>query len=169
MLVPFLSVSTSIVGLLSWLIRKQYRRVQQRDIARRRIQPYQSSLLSPISKPDPLDHSLYWYPVAFSHEITCDQSQPFGFHLLNEPLCLYRTKDEQVVCVLDRCVHRLAPLSSGRMTKAGNLECIYHGWQYGANGRCVYIPSVSKNSNIAFEVPENLKFVSLSFTVVFLL
>jgi hypothetical protein len=49
MLVPFLSVSTSIVGLLSWLIRKQYRRVQQRDIARRRIQPYQSSLLSPIS------------------------------------------------------------------------------------------------------------------------
>ncbi|CAF4837249.1 unnamed protein product [Rotaria sp. Silwood1] len=149
MLVPFLSVSTAFVGVLSWLIRQQYRRVQQRNGARHRIQPYKSSSLSPTSKPDPLDHSLYWYPVAFSHEITCDQSRPFGFHLLNEPLCLYRTKDGRVVCVLDQCPHRSAPLSLGRITKAGNLECIYHGWQYGANGRCVHIPSASKDSNMA--------------------
>jgi phenylpropionate dioxygenase-like ring-hydroxylating dioxygenase large terminal subunit len=152
MFVALLSLSTTvIIGIFSCLVLRQYRRVQKRDATRRRIQPYQPSTSQSLStfQYDPLDHSLYWYPVAFSHEINCGSGRPLGFHLLNEPLCLYRTNDGQVVCVLDLCPHRSAPLSLGQITKEGNLECVYHGWQYGANGQCVYIPSVSKKSNTA--------------------
>ena len=153
MLAQFLLLSAIIIviGLLSFLIFRQYHRVQRRDAARRRIQAYQISSIS-VSTPDcdPFDHSLYWYPVAFSHEVISGPgSRPFGFILLNEPLCLYRRNDGEVVCVLDLCPHRSAPLSLGQISKSGNLECIYHGWQYGANGQCVYIPSVSKGSKIA--------------------
>jgi phenylpropionate dioxygenase-like ring-hydroxylating dioxygenase large terminal subunit len=35
------------------------------------------------------------------------------------------------------------------VTADGHLECVYHGWQYGANGRCVRIPSVSSRSNMS--------------------
>ncbi|CAF0820213.1 unnamed protein product [Rotaria sordida] len=152
MFVVVLSLATTvIIGLFSCLVLRQYNRVKKRDTARCRIQSYSSTkpLSLSTSTYDPLDHSLYWYPVAFSHEIPCGSSRPFGFYLLNEPLCLYRTNDGQIVCVLDVCPHRSAPLSLGKITKEGNLECIYHGWQYGANGQCVYIPSVSKKSNTA--------------------
>ncbi|CAF4631081.1 unnamed protein product [Rotaria sp. Silwood2] len=152
MFVSVLSISTTIIiGTFSFLVLRQYNRVKKRDAARRRIQSYSSTKSSSlsISSYDPLDHSLYWYPVAFSHEIQCGSGRPFGFYLLNQPLCLYRRNDGEVVCVLDACPHRSAPLSLGQITKYGNLECIYHGWQYGANGQCVYIPSVSKKSNTA--------------------
>ena len=143
--------STVLIGIVSCLVVRQYRRVQKRDAARRRIQshPATCSSSSPTFQHDPLDHSLYWYPVAFSHEVNGSLGRPYGFQLLNEPLCLYRTNDGQVVCVLDLCPHRSAPLSLGQITKDGHLECVYHGWQYGANGQCVYIPSVSKTSNTA--------------------
>ena len=31
------------------------------------------------------------------------------------------------VAMLDRCPHRAAALSEGRMTAGGNLQCAYHG------------------------------------------
>ena len=150
MFAVLVSLSVSVLlGVVSCLVLRQYRRVQKRDAIRRRIQSYRSSSAPSTFPTDPLDHSLYWYPVAFSREVNSESGKPFGFSLLNEPLCLYRTKGDDVVCVLDLCPHRSAPLSLGQITKDGNLECIYHGWQYGANGQCVYIPSVSKSSNTA--------------------
>ena len=139
---------TVIVGLFTTLVYQQYRRVRKRDVSRLRVQKHTDSPKVGFSL-DPLDHSLYWYPIAFSHEVTIGSKQPFACSLLNEPLCLYRIKTGDVVCVLDMCPHRSAPLSLGQITKDGNLECIYHGWQYGANGQCVYIPSVSKASKAA--------------------
>lgn len=33
------------------------------------------------------------------------------------------------IAMLDRCPHRAAALSQGRMTAAGNLQCAYHGME----------------------------------------
>lgn len=41
----------------------------------------------------------------------------------------------------DRCAHRNAPLSKGRVCE-GRIECTYHGWQYGADGRVAHIPAL---------------------------
>ena len=40
----------------------------------------------------------------------------------------------------DRCPHREAPLSAGRL-EDGCLVCPYHGWTFADEGRCVRVPS----------------------------
>lgn len=40
----------------------------------------------------------------------------------------------------DSCPHRLVPLSEGRVTPEGRLECGYHGWQFEGNGKCTAMP-----------------------------
>ncbi len=54
-------------------------------------------------------------------------------------------RDAQGVCraLIDRCAHRRAPLSLGKITPEGLIECPYHGWRYdGATGACRSIPNL---------------------------
>ena len=44
--------------------------------------------------------------------------------------------------LLDRCCHRNYPLSLGRVTGDGALECGYHGWTYGGGGQCLRVPGL---------------------------
>jgi len=41
----------------------------------------------------------------------------------------------------DRCAHRLAPLSEGRV-EGGQLMCSYHGWRFDSQGSCTKIPQI---------------------------
>ena len=41
----------------------------------------------------------------------------------------------------DRCPHRESPLSIGRVRADGLLECAYHGWSFGPDGRCELVPA----------------------------
>src|SRR5206468_937798 len=43
--------------------------------------------------------------------------------------------------LLDRCPHRNAPLSMGRVHR-GALQCGYHGWCFDGAGTCVAIPGL---------------------------
>jgi phenylpropionate dioxygenase-like ring-hydroxylating dioxygenase large terminal subunit len=55
----------------------------------------------------------------------------------------WRDADGAVVAAPDRCLHREAPLSLGRLVE-GELECAYHGWRYGVGGRCTFVPSANE-------------------------
>ena len=88
----------------------------------------------------------YWYPVEISSKIT--KEKPQGLTLFEEPIVLYRDSKGVVNCAVDSCPHRSAKLSLGNM-RDGNLECQYHGWQFGANGKCEKVPSVSKTSKFS--------------------
>jgi phenylpropionate dioxygenase-like ring-hydroxylating dioxygenase large terminal subunit len=83
-----------------------------------------------------------WHVVATSDEVTKDPKQVW---LLGTPWCLVRL-DGRVTAYLDRCPHRLAPLSAGVViTGAGGrdeLRCGYHGWSFDETGRCTGIPAV---------------------------
>jgi vanillate O-demethylase monooxygenase subunit len=59
--------------------------------------------------------------------------------LAGKPIVLFRNPDGQVVALEDRCVHRQAPLSLGRLEPRG-LRCLYHGLLFGPDGRCLEIP-----------------------------
>jgi phenylpropionate dioxygenase-like ring-hydroxylating dioxygenase large terminal subunit len=80
----------------------------------------------------------FWYPVAFSHEITTDK--PYGTRLLDERLVIYRVTDGSIVVARDLCLHRGAPLSLGWIEN-DRLICPYHGVQYDRTARCVCIPA----------------------------
>ena len=45
----------------------------------------------------------------------------------------------EAVALADRCPHRFAPLSRGRVVD-DTLECPYHGLRFGAHGHCVFNP-----------------------------
>lgn len=96
----------------------------------------------------------YWYPVQLSSYLTKDK--PHGFKLLGEPLVLYRDKNGKAVCSQDLCPHRSAKLSLGAM-RDGNIECMYHGWQFGEQGKCQKIPSIPNDSQMEKNVCLNLK------------
>jgi vanillate O-demethylase monooxygenase subunit len=78
-----------------------------------------------------------WYVVGWSHEFKIGEvTQRF---LLGEPIALYRKSDGELAALVDRCVHRHAPLSMGKV-EGDDIRCMYHGFRFAANGRCVEIP-----------------------------
>jgi phenylpropionate dioxygenase-like ring-hydroxylating dioxygenase large terminal subunit len=86
----------------------------------------------------------YWHPVAWSAEVG---DQPVGATLLDEDLVIYRTSSG-VVVARDLCLHRGSRLTLGWMD-ADDLVCTYHGWRYGADGRCTRIPSQPSDRKIS--------------------
>ncbi len=80
----------------------------------------------------------YWYAAGLSEDFPADK--PVARTIFEKPLVLWRGKDGQVTAILDRCNHRNAPLSKGKIHK-NCLVCPYHGWTYDTNGQCVDIPS----------------------------
>lgn len=79
----------------------------------------------------------YWHPVLRATDLG---DAPVARTLLAQKIVLYRGANGQPVAAPDRCPHREAPLSEGRMSD-GCLQCPYHGWTFGDDGRCVRVPS----------------------------
>ncbi len=81
--------------------------------------------------------AVFWYPVAFSHEVT---AAPYAARLLDERVVVYRLTDGTVAAARDICFHRGVPLSLGYV-EGDEIVCRYHGLRYGPDGRCVCIPA----------------------------
>ncbi len=79
----------------------------------------------------------YWHAVARSSDLA---SGPLARTLLGQDVVVWRGPDGAVVAAPDRCPHREAPLSGGCVTD-GVLQCPYHGWEFGAGGQLVRVPS----------------------------
>ncbi len=86
----------------------------------------------------------YWYPVARSVELA---PGPTAVRLLGRDYVMWRGTDGSITAAPDRCPHREAPLSCGSVTD-GTVECMYHGWRFGSDGRCVAIPSSGPDAAI---------------------
>ncbi len=85
----------------------------------------------------------HWYPLLPLEDL--DASRPTAAELLGRRLVIWKPAAEEAFRVLlDRCPHRLAPLSEGRIDPGtGLLECSYHGWQFDGAGRCRRIPQAA--------------------------
>lgn len=79
-----------------------------------------------------------WYAIAASSAVV--QRKPLAVKRFGESLVLWRSEGNHVVCLPDRCSHRAAALSPGKI-RDGCLECPYHGLRFDAAGRCVLIPA----------------------------
>lgn len=91
-----------------------------------------------------------WYAILESSEVA--EGRPVGVTRMGEKLVLWRENDGGLVCLRDRCVHRGAALSGGKITKDG-IECPFHGLKYDRTGRCTIIPANGKDT----PVPERFK------------
>ena len=80
----------------------------------------------------------WWYPVA---AVDALGGEPLPVQLMDEPLVLWRGAGGTPAALVDRCPHRGARLSLGRIC-GGEIECPYHGWRFEPAGRCVAIPAL---------------------------
>ena len=78
-----------------------------------------------------------WYVAAWTHEL--EAGRIHARTIVDQPLALYRTSDGAIVAFEDRCCHRFAPLSLGRL-EGDDLRCMYHGLKFAPDGRCIEIP-----------------------------
>lgn len=80
-----------------------------------------------------------WYLFAESRAI---RRRPIVKTMFGRDLVAFRTAAGQVAVMDARCSHAGADLGSGCVV-GETIQCPFHGWRYGADGRCVGIPSGS--------------------------
>lgn len=78
-----------------------------------------------------------WYLAGWASELTPGALLPRT--LLDERIVLYRDDGGAAHALQDRCPHRFAPLSLGKLCN-GQVQCGYHGLQFGADGQCTRNP-----------------------------
>ncbi|KMZ72451.1 Protein TIC 55, chloroplastic [Zostera marina] len=86
-----------------------------------------------------------WYPLYLTNQIPDDA--PLALTVFDHQLVIHKDGEGTVHCHEDRCPHRLAKLSEGQIID-GRLECLYHGWQFQGDGRCVRIPQLPEGAKI---------------------
>src|SRR5687768_1260647 len=84
----------------------------------------------------------YQIPVLLSKELEAG-GPPKRVRLLGEDLVVYRTQNGKVALISEFCAHRRASLYFGRIEQEG-IRCIYHGWKYGLDGKCLEMPNVPR-------------------------
>lgn len=82
-----------------------------------------------------------WYVAAVCDDVS--DEQPLAMKVAGEPIVLYRSEAGEPVALEDRCCHRFAPLSLGRI-EGSALRCMYHGLLFDQCGRVVEVPGQDK-------------------------
>jgi vanillate O-demethylase monooxygenase subunit len=80
----------------------------------------------------------WWYVAGWTHQI--QPGEIVARTILGEPIILYRTASDNLAALEDRCCHRFAPLSRGRL-EGDDIRCMYHGLKFAASGQCIEIPA----------------------------
>ena len=78
-----------------------------------------------------------WYALGWAHEVTADVI--LARRVADVALIAFRDADGAVTALEDRCCHRQAPLSSGRLEGDG-IRCGYHGMKFAPDGACIEVP-----------------------------
>jgi len=83
------------------------------------------------------DFRSVWTPVAIARELR--PGKPLAAQVAGTRVVLWRGADGAPAALVDRCPHRGAALSLGRVT-GGVIQCPFHGWRFDAAGCAVSIP-----------------------------
>jgi phenylpropionate dioxygenase-like ring-hydroxylating dioxygenase large terminal subunit len=81
----------------------------------------------------------FWYPVCRSTELTAQA--PLRVDLMGLRFVAFRDRQGHAAVLSDTCIHRGGALGLGKV-QGDCIECPYHGWQFGADGRCRLIPTL---------------------------
>ncbi len=89
----------------------------------------------------------YWLPVLQSTDLPENDGTPLRVRLLCENLVAFRNTDGAVGLIEQACPHRCASLFFGRNEENG-IRCLYHGWKFDIQGRCVDTPNEPPGSKL---------------------
>lgn len=86
-----------------------------------------------------------WYAVLESREVRV--GKPVGVTRLGEPMVFWRDTQGKITCAVDRCPHRGAALSAGKVID-GHVQCAFHGFEFDRTGQCVLIPANGREAEV---------------------
>jgi len=87
----------------------------------------------------------YWQIAAKARDL---RRKPIKIFIDDRHVVLFRTASGKIGALEDRCAHRNAPLSEGKVCSE-SLQCPYHGWRYDTQGRVVEVPALREPGNAA--------------------
>lgn len=79
----------------------------------------------------------HWTPVVLAKRL---RRKPLRVVVAGEPVVFFRDSAGEIGALIDRCPHRGAALSLGRIGNDGCLECPFHGWRFDRAGANRYTP-----------------------------
>ncbi|CAN7681670.1 Rieske 2Fe-2S domain-containing protein [Devosia sp. LjRoot16] len=79
-----------------------------------------------------------WIPIALSRDVPVGITR--AVIVDTREVMIWRGEDGVAQVWEDRCPHRGMRLSLG-FVRGNALNCLYHGWQYGAGANCLRIPA----------------------------
>jgi phenylpropionate dioxygenase-like ring-hydroxylating dioxygenase large terminal subunit len=106
----------------------------------------------------------FWHPVALESDMP--ERGLCSVVLLGEPWVVARLPGG-LVALRDQCPHRKVPLSAGTIVN-DQVECRYHGYRFGADGRCTLIPALDPDLPIPPKACVDTALVAVRFGMVWL-
>jgi len=80
----------------------------------------------------------FWQPVYHTADLKAGAAVPLK--IMNDDFTLYRAESGGVHLTEARCPHRGTQLSTG-WVEGEAIRCFYHGWKFGADGKCLEQPA----------------------------
>ena len=108
------------------------------------ISAEQNELMTRVGPGTPAGRLLrnYWQPIALVDEL--EGSRPvLARTILGESFVLFKDKNNKFGLLDRHCPHRGADLAYGRY-EDGNLRCVFHGWLFDVDGKCLETPAEPK-------------------------
>jgi phenylpropionate dioxygenase-like ring-hydroxylating dioxygenase large terminal subunit len=93
----------------------------------------------------------YWIPALLANQLPMPDCSPVRVRLLGEDLVAFRDSQGRVGLLDEYCPHRRASLFLGRNEENG-LRCVYHGWKFDFEGRCMDMPNEPEDSRFKDKV-----------------
>lgn len=90
----------------------------------------------------------YWVPACRSAALEADGA-PERVRLFGENFVAFRVTDGRVGFMQEACPHRCASLALAR-NEEGGLRCIFHGWKFDVEGKCVDAPTEPRGQREKF-------------------
>lgn len=87
----------------------------------------------------------FWLPVMLASELPGPDCDPIRLRILGDDLVAFRDSAGRVGILDAHCAHRGSSLFFGR-NEQGGLRCIYHGWKFDVEGRCLDMPNAPPDS-----------------------
>ncbi len=112
------------------------------------LTPEENALITRTGPATPMGEAMrrYWMPALLSEELPEADGPPVRVRLLGENLVAFRDSSGRVGLLAENCSHRGASLFFGRNEEDG-LRCVYHGWKYDVDGRCLDMPGEPPESS----------------------
>ncbi|MGB5809171.1 MAG: Rieske 2Fe-2S domain-containing protein [Polyangiales bacterium] len=83
-----------------------------------------------------------WFQVGYSHELAPGDVVPLKY--FGQDLVMFRTEDGELSVLDAFCPHLGAHLGHGGTVKGNEIECPFHAWRFGPDGRCTAVPYAAR-------------------------